>query len=36
MEGPLQDLEFLAQRLVAGGEDRKVVLGTPIYVAVAG
>jgi len=36
MEGPLQNLEFLAQRLVAGGEDRKVVLGTPIYVAVAG
>jgi hypothetical protein len=36
MEGPLQNLEFLAQKLVAGGgEDRKAVLGTPIYVAVA-
>ena len=36
MEGPLQNLEFLAQKLIAGGDDRKVVLGTPIYVAVAG
>ena len=36
MEGPLQNLEFLAQKLVAGGEDRKkIVLGTPIYVAFA-
>ena len=37
MEGPLQNLEFLAQKLVTGGDNRKkVVLGTPIYVAVAG
>ena len=35
IEGPLQNLEFLAQKLVAGGDNRKVVLGTPIYVAVA-
>ena len=35
MEGPLQNLEFLAQKLIAGGDDRKVVLGTPIYVAFA-
>ena len=35
MEGPLQNLEFLAQKLLAGGDERKVVLGTPIYVAVA-
>ncbi len=36
MEGPFQNLEFLAQKLIAGGgDDRKVVLGTPIYVAVA-
>ena len=36
MEGPLQNLEFLAQKLIAGGgDDRRVVLGTPIYVAVA-
>ena len=36
MEGSLQNLEFLAQKLIAGGDDRRVVLGTPIYVAVAG
>ncbi|WP_458720411.1 DUF7019 family protein [Candidatus Nitrosocosmicus sp. R] len=37
MEGPLQNLEFLAEKLIAGGgDDRRVVLGTPIYVAVAG
>ena len=35
MEGPLQNLEILAQKLVAGGDNRKVVLGTPIYIAVA-
>ena len=35
MEGPLQNLEFLAQKLLAGGDERKVVRGTPIYVAVA-
>ena len=37
MDGILQNLEFLAEKLIAGGgDDRKVVLGTPIYVAVAG
>ena len=35
MDGPLQNLEFLAQKLIEGGDDRKVVFGTPIYVAVA-
>ncbi len=35
MEGPLQNLEFLAQKLIAGVDDRRVGPGTPIYVAVA-
>jgi hypothetical protein len=37
LQGPAQDMEFLARRLVRGTVDdgRSILLGTPIYVALA-